>query len=137
MRDPWKQPEAMDPDTEYLVMASSLPARDYAATPALFRGAQATKRQLRDAEGLIGFSMLARPVRKQYGSLSVWRDEAALRAFARTTPHGQLMRDLAPRMGQTTFVRWTITGADGRPSWREAWRRLDAADAAGQGARPM
>lgn len=124
MRDPWKQCQAMDPDTEYLVMASSLPALDYAATPALFRGARATKRQLRDADGLVGFSMLARPARKQYGSLSVWRDEDALQAFARSSPHGQLMRDLAPRMGQTAFVRWTITGAQGRPSWAEAWDRL-------------
>lgn len=127
MRDPWKQRRAMDPDTEYLVMASSLPARDYAATPALFRGARATKRQLRDADGLVGFAMLARPLRKQYGSLSVWRDEAALQAFACTTPHGRLMRELAPRMGKTTFVRWSIKGSDGRPSWREAWERLDAA----------
>lgn len=120
----------MEPEVEYLVMASSLPARDYGATPALFRGASATKRQLRQAEGLIGFSMLARPLRKQYGSLSVWRDEAALQAFARTSPHGQLMRELAARMGETTFVRWTITGADGRPSWRDAWARLAKASSA-------
>lgn len=124
----------MDPDAEYLVLASSLPAKDYAATPALFRGASATKRQLRDAEGLVGFSMLARPARKQYGSLSVWRDEAALQDFARSSPHGQLMRDLAPRMGQTAFVRWTIPGSAGRPSWREAWERLASSS---QGSRPM
>jgi heme-degrading monooxygenase HmoA len=111
------------------VLASSLPARDYAATPALFRGANATKRQLRDAEGLVGFSLLARPLRKQYGSLSVWRDEAALQEFARSSPRGQLMRDLAPRMGETAFVRWTIPGSAGRPSWREAWARLASAGA--------
>ena len=114
----------MDPEAEYLVLASSLPGKDYTATPALFRGASATKRQLRDAEGVIGFSLLARPARKQYGTLSVWRDEAALQEFARSSPHGQLMRDLAPRMGQTAFVRWTIPGSAGRPSWQEAWDRL-------------
>lgn len=134
MRDPWKQRQPMDPDTEYLVMASSLPAKDYAATPALFRGASATKRQLRDADGLVGFAMLARPLRKQYGSLSVWRDEAALQAFARSGSHGELMRGLALQMGQTAFVRWSIKGSDGRPSWREAWDRLASSS---QGSRPM
>lgn len=124
MKTPWKQQARMEPDSEYLVLASSIPARDYAATPALFRGASETKRQLRGAEGLVGYSLLARPARKQYATLSVWRDEAALQAFARSNPHGGLMRELAPRMGETVFVRWTISGSAGRPSWREASARL-------------
>lgn len=127
MKSPWKQRERMDPEAEYLVLASSIPAQDYGATPALFRGASATKRQLRDADGLVGFSLLARPARKQYATLSVWRDESALQAFARSSPHGDLMRELAPRMGDTAFVRWTIRGSAGRPSWREAWERLGSA----------
>lgn len=128
MRSPWKQLAAMEPDREYLVLASSIPAQHYSATPALFRGASATKQQLRDADGLIGFSLVARPARKQYATLSVWRDDEALRQFAQGTPHGELMRELAPVMGKTAFVRWTIPGSAGRPSWSEAFRRLSAAD---------
>ena len=127
MRSPWKRLAAMDPEGEYLVLASSIPARRYASTPRLFRGASATKRQLRGSDGLIGFSLLARPATKQYATLSVWRDEAALQAFARSNPHGELMRELAPEMGDTKFLRWTIRGADGRPSWRDALQRLASA----------
>lgn len=120
----------MEPDGEYLVLASSIPARRYRSTARLFRGASQTKRQLRHSDGLIGFSLLARPATKQYATLSVWRDEAALQAFARSEPHGALMRRLAPEMGDTSFLRWTIRGAAGRPQWQDALRRLASAPVA-------
>jgi hypothetical protein len=82
------------------------------------------RRQLLASDGVIGFSMLAEPLRKHYATLSVWRDEAALDAFARAEPHRGLMTGLAPAMGATKFVRWTISGADGVPSWTDALSRL-------------
>jgi hypothetical protein len=90
----------------------------------LFRGSRSVRRQLLGTDGVLGFSMLAEPVRKNYATLSVWRDAAALEAFSVTQPHQQLMKELAPAMGPTKFVRWTISGADGVPSWSEALRRL-------------
>jgi len=72
----------------------------------------------------MGFSMLAEPLTKLYATLSVWRDEAALDAFARAHPHDPLMTDLAPAMGPTQFVRWAIKGTDGPPSWPSALERL-------------
>ena len=45
-------------------------------------------------------------------------------AFADGSPHRDLRADLAPEMGATKFVRWTIKGSSGRPSWRDAMRRL-------------
>ena len=68
--------------------------------------------------------MLAEPLRKHYATLSVWRDEAALDAFERAHPHDRLMGDLAPAMGATKFVRWTISGAEGPPTWADALTRL-------------
>ena len=69
--------------------------------------------------------MLAEPLRKHYATLSVWRDEVALDAFARAHPHDRLMAELGPEMGgRPKFVRWTISGTDGSPSWTEALARL-------------
>ena len=34
------------------------------------------------------------------------------------------MVELSPEMGETKFVRWSITGADGKPTWTEALDRL-------------
>jgi hypothetical protein len=73
---------------------------------------------------LVGFSLLARPWRKQYATLSVWVDENALSAFAAASPHRELMAKLAPEMEATKFVRWTMIGSDGRPTWHDALRRL-------------
>jgi hypothetical protein len=124
MRSPWKSLRALEPDREYLVLASSIPPRSRRSTWRLFRGSAAVRKQLGATDGVIGFSMLARPLRKQYATLSVWTDEAALGAFADTEPHRRLMGHLAPEMGATRFVRWTMRGADGRPSWSDALRRL-------------
>lgn len=124
MKSPWKSMQPMEPDCEYLVLASSIPPRSRSSTRALFRGARAVRKQLATTDGVLGFSLLARPLRKQYATLSVWEDEPALAAFAGQTPHRELMASLAPQMTATKFVRWTIRGHDGRPSWSDALRRL-------------
>jgi hypothetical protein len=118
----------LEPDHEYVVLASSIPPRSVSSTPRLFRGASAVRKQLASTEGVAGFSLLARPLRKQYATLSLWVDEPALAAFAQGNPHRELMIDLAPEMGATKFVRWTIKGRDGRPSWNEALKRLAEGD---------
>ncbi|MCA1674698.1 MAG: DUF3291 domain-containing protein [Actinobacteria bacterium] len=124
MKSPWKSVKVLEPHRQYLVLASSIPPRSMSSTFRLFRGASAVRKQLEVTEGIVGFSLLARPLRKQYATLSVWIDEAALAAFATASPHGELMADLSPEMGTTKFVRWVIKGVDGRPSWEEALKRL-------------
>ena len=124
MKSRWKALAALEPGTEYLVLASSIPPKSVASTWKLFRGSRAVRRQLLGTDGVLGFSMLAEPAGKHYATLSVWRDEAALDAFARTHPHDRLMADLAPAMGPTKFVRWTISGSEGVPAWSDALARL-------------
>jgi hypothetical protein len=128
VRAPWRSIGSLEPDAEYVVLASHIPARRYSATPALFGGARAVRHQLARTPGVIGYSLLARPARKQYASLSVWSSEEALATFAGSEPHRRLMSDLRPAMSSTTFVRWTIHGRDGRPRWRDALRRLEEAE---------
>lgn len=124
MKSPWKTMKPLDPDHEYVVLASSIPPRSISSTLRLFRGASAVRKQLAGTEGVVGFSLLARPLRKQYATLSVWVDESALAVFAEGGPHHELMAGLAPEMGPTKFVRWTIKASDGQPSWRDALKRL-------------
>lgn len=124
MKSPWKAMKPLEADREYVVLASSIPARSRSSTGRLFRGASAVRKQLAGTDGVVGFSLLARPWRKQYATLSVWVDEGALAAFADESPHHRLMSELSPDMGPTKFVRWKIGGSDGWPSWSEALRRL-------------
>ena len=124
MKSRWKWMKSPEPDGEYLVLASSIPPVSRSSTGRLFRGSSAVRKQLAGTEGVVGFSMLARPWRKQYATLSVWTDDRALATFAGASPHRDLMSKLSPDMGPTKFVRWTIRGSEGRPSWSEALKRL-------------
>src|SRR5688500_7553752 len=104
------------PHRDYVVLASSIPVRRMSSTRRLFSGASAVRKQLEATEGVMGFSLLARPLRKQYATLSVWTDEPALAAFAIANRHGMLMADPAKELGPTKFVRWTMKGSEGKPS---------------------
>jgi hypothetical protein len=124
MKSIWKWSTPLQPEREYLVLASSIPPKSRRSTWRLFRGARAVRKQLGDTDGLIGFALLARPLRKEYATLSVWTGEDALASFADTNPHRALMRTLSLDMGPTKFERWTIRGSGGRPSWNDALSRL-------------
>jgi hypothetical protein len=87
----------------------------------------AVRKQLATADGLVGYTLRAKPLARDYWTLSVWKDEGALREFMRTSPHVQLMTSLKPYMGPTKFVTWSITAADGRPGLAGALQHLASA----------
>jgi hypothetical protein len=113
---PWMTRAEMESGLDYLVMASHLPLKRLTATVRFFRGVSAIRRQLASADGLVGYTLRAKPLARDYWTLSVWQDETALRAFMRATPHAGLMTSLRPLMGPTKFTTWKISAADGRPS---------------------
>jgi quinol monooxygenase YgiN len=123
---PWTARAQMEPGTGYLVMASHLPLRRITATVRFFRAVSAVRKQLAAADGLIGYTLRAKPLARDYWTLSVWKDDAALRQFMRTSPHVQVMTSLKPFMGPTKFVTWTVSAADGRPSMVVALEHLAA-----------
>ena len=116
----------METGTSYLVMASHLPLNQITATVRFFRAVLAVRKQLATAEGLIGYTLRAKPLARDYWTLSVWTDDTALRAFMRTPPHVQVMTSLKPVMGPTKFVTWTVSKADGRPSMAATLEHLAA-----------
>ena len=61
MKSPWKSFENLDPDRDYLVLASSIPAKKMSSMWKMFRGSTAVRRQLAGTDGVIGFSLLAQP----------------------------------------------------------------------------
>ena len=104
-------------------MRSPGPA-DSLASAAGVKPSQNRRKQLATADGLIGYTLRARPLARDYWALSVWTDNTALREFMRTPPHVQLMISLKPYMGPTKFVTWTMSAADGRPSMAGALDHL-------------
>lgn len=123
---PWTKRADLEPDREYLVLGTYLPLTRRRDTPRFMRMAAAVRHQLADADGLVGYSLLAQPIAKEYWTVSVWLDEPALRRFVAASPHVGVMKALRGRMGATRFERWTDTGTNLPPSWPYITSRVSA-----------
>ena len=113
------------PGREYVVLLSELPLR-FTGLPKFFTYVGRIDEQLKRTAGLMGYSMLARPLRMKFWTLSVWESDASLGWFVRERPHSEAMTALQGKMGQTRFVRWRITASEYPPSWKEALKRREA-----------
>jgi hypothetical protein len=114
---------ARDPEREYVALLSHLPLRRYTSSFVFLRDVLRIQGQLREARGLIGYSLRARPWSKQYWTLSVWESERALLDFVKAQPHAGVMASLRGRMGETGFVRWRLAGSEPLPTWDAAMAR--------------
>jgi hypothetical protein len=112
---PWKSFAHVDRDQEFLVLATYLPLNRFSSTLRFARFVGAIRKQLANAPGLLGYSMLGKPLTKRYWTLSIWKNKAALQAFVRQSPHQEVMSALAGETGATRCVRWTAQRPKGRP----------------------
>jgi heme-degrading monooxygenase HmoA len=108
-------------------MASHLPLKRISATVRFFRAVNTVRGQLAHTDGLVGYTLRAKPLARDYWTLSVWKDRDALNEFMRTSPHVGIMSSLKPSMEPTKFIYWSVDGADGRPNFTDALKRLAAA----------
>jgi len=123
---PWTSFAERAPERECVALLSYLPLRRLSSTLPFLWDVMRVRRQLARSSGLVGYSLRASPLRREYWTLSVWESERALLAFVKTPPHSGLMRSLRGRMGATSFVRWRLSGADPLPTWDDAMRRAAA-----------
>jgi hypothetical protein len=122
---PWKSLAPVEPDREYVVLLSYLPLLAYREIPRFLRFTFQIQRQLSRCPGAIGYALRARPLHRDFWTLSVWEDERALRDFVSKVPHAQVMKALAPSMGATKFTSWKVPGSAVPPPWENVtWREL-------------
>jgi quinol monooxygenase YgiN len=124
---PWRALGEPQPEREYLVLLTFLPLRRLSKLPRFFAYVRKIRRQL-DAgpEGLIGYSLLAKPVRSNYWTLSVWEDAAALGRFIQESPHRDAMEELPKVLSGFRTTRWTSPGNAVPPGWSDALTRGEA-----------
>jgi hypothetical protein len=114
---PWVKVRAADPDVEYVVMASRLPLRAYRFVPGFLRDTLRIRRQLAEADGLVGYALNAQLARKTFWTFSVWRDRTSLGAFAGADPHREIIGRLRPRMSESRFEFFTLRGSEIPTKW--------------------
>ena len=114
---PWARRRAVDPGRTYVAMASRLPLKYHRSIPGFLRDAQAIRRQLARAGGMVGYALDAELARKTFWTFSVWEDQASLDAFAASDPHRAIIRRLQPLMGPTRFEFFQVPGSDLPMTW--------------------
>ncbi len=108
------------------VMASHFVLTSARHTVTMLRSALAVRRAVLAAPGALGVSLVARPLRREYFTLSAWTDRAALDAFVGNPRHREAMRRLGPAMAEARLVFWQPPANAGAPTWAQAHERLAA-----------
>jgi heme-degrading monooxygenase HmoA len=125
---PWIPVSPAAPTSEIVVMASRFRVRGFRHVVPFFIDAMRVLAQMRKADGAIGVSLVAHPLRREFATLSAWRDRAALDAAVRGEPHRSVMRRQRAAMDVSTFRFWNTPATSLPLTWEEADRRLVAAD---------
>lgn len=73
--------------------------------------------------GLAGYSMLAKPHRSKYWTLTAWDDAAAMAAFIEAPPHLDAMAELDGALRGFRTTQWKLPGSALPPSWDDALAR--------------
>jgi quinol monooxygenase YgiN len=120
---PWTTVDPAPPG-EVVVMASWFRVRGFRDVPPFLRDALRVHRQVRAADGVVGVSLEAHPLRREFRTLSAWRDRAALDAMVAREPHRSVVRRHRRAMADSAFVFWTVPTADLPVGWDDARARL-------------
>ncbi|MEJ3657324.1 DUF3291 domain-containing protein [Actinomycetes bacterium KLBMP 9759] len=114
---PWTP---VQPTTEeVVVMASRFRVRKLSHVLPFFVDAMRVYAQTRRSDGAVGVSLVARPLRREFATLSAWRDRAALQRMVRTEPHRSVMVRRRAVMAESVFRFWNTSGSE-PPTWDEA-----------------
>src|SRR5580658_1008679 len=126
----WSTPKSPPSgDGPVTVMASRLELRRLRDVPSFLAAALRIRRQMLGSPGMLGMSLIARPTRRTFWTLSAWQDQASLSAAVGRHPHREIMKRFRPRMAGSSFVTWTAPATALPVSWDEARRHLQNSDA--------
>jgi hypothetical protein len=121
---PWKKPKNPPEVSEAFVMASRLEVRSLSTVPRFFLKSMTAWKQVNAAPGVLGASLLAQPMKKTFWTLSAWDGRPSLYEYAKTDPHGDIMKSLRPVMRRATFLTWTVPVDQLPINWDDARKRL-------------
>src|SRR3954453_7569168 len=89
---PWTAGSAAPvPTTDSIVMASRFRVLRHRDVLPFFIDALRVFALARRSPGIIGVTLRARPLRKEFWTLSQWADQTALEEMVRTEPHASVM----------------------------------------------
>ncbi|MFF4764736.1 DUF3291 domain-containing protein [Streptomyces sp. NPDC001292] len=128
---PWTTPNEPRPGvTIALVMASRLEVRSLKDVPRFCLQSLAAWKQVRGAQGALGASLIADPLRRTFWTLSAWESREQLYAYAQAEPHHTIVKGLRSTMRQSVFTFWEVPVGELPITWADAKRRIAEQQAA-------
>lgn len=121
---PWLAgPQDRNELDDSVVMASRFELASPRHVPQFLVASLRIHSQVRRSDGAIGVALIARPLRREFYTLSAWRDRDAIDAMVSTEPHRSMMKAFRKHTADAEFTFWT-TSSSIRPSWTDAHSRL-------------
>lgn len=121
---PWISYPAEHRGDRVVVMASRFRVRGYRHVLPFLRDSMRIRAQVGRTRGAVGMALDAKPLRREFATLSAWTDRAALDALVTAEPHRSIMRRHHDSMADSRFAFWEADAADLPITWDEARRRL-------------
>ncbi len=107
-----------------IVSVTRLRLRSPRYLPTFFWQTYRSRRQAANTAGNLGVK-LRKTSGLAFWTLTIWRDNAAMRSFEITAPHSSAMAQLAHWCDEAAFVHWEQSASE-LPSWDAATERLRA-----------
>lgn len=106
------------------VSITRLRLRSWRFVPGLIWYALLSRRQARSASGNLR-ALTLREANNTFWTCTVWRDEAAMRAFMVSGAHRRAMRVLPDWCDEASVAHWQQDSAE-PPSWSDVHRRMQS-----------
>ncbi|MBT0771227.1 hypothetical protein KIH74_19965 [Kineosporia sp. J2-2] len=124
---PWQQLDrTIAADTEVVLMASRFELHRLSQVPRFLIDALRIHRQVGRSPGAVGVSLVAHPLKREFFTLSAWRDQASIDQLVRTEPHRSAMSRHRTAMASSAFTFYAKPAAQLPADWPEARGRLAA-----------
>ncbi len=121
---PWISVTSQQSAVPVVVMASRLQVTSLLQVPRFLLDAFRVRRQALRAPGALGVSLVAHPLRREFYTLSAWRDRDAITEFVRSEPHKSVMSRHRTSMADSKFVFYELAAEALPPTWDDAHTRL-------------
>jgi hypothetical protein len=124
---PWTAPQSLPTtDGTATIQVTQLQLRRMRDVPSFFAAALRIRRQMLNSPGNMGVSLLAKPLRRTFWTVSAWQDQPAISAAIAQNPHLQTMKQF--RMAGSAFVRWTVPDTALPITWKDVMHHLEQPD---------
>jgi hypothetical protein len=123
---PWVSVRDLDPDHDYVVMATRFVVRSRWQLLGVMNSTQQLWQSLPATAGMAGYAFSVSPLQGSLSTLTAWHDRSSLMSFVRSPVHASLVARTGPMMRGSLFADWMSAGAALPPTWQAAQERLAA-----------